>query len=171
MVIHSKKAWQHLGLILLGCLLWFSGLACGGSQNIVQSRSSDTPTIVIPFLPTAPPMPTIVIPFPPTLTPRPTPLPPMSLSTTALNPNSSTCTLDVSGNTHTCIVTLQLTGNEAVDWTETNNQNILVNPSSGTLNVNQTTQQVSLAALPCQNVTFTFSDSVGDNFYTDWTCP
>jgi len=164
MVIHLSKAWKCLGPILLGCVILSSGLACAsGPQNSTQTASSGTPTIVAPF-PT--PTPTIVAPFP-----TPTPTPPMSLSPTAINPSSNACSLDASGNTYTCIVTLQLTGFESVNWTETNDQNIQVNPPSGSLDANQTMQQVSLEALPCQHITFTFSDSIGDTFYTDWTCP
>lgn len=193
MLFSSRYVGRHLALILLVCILTYIMDACAaGPQNTTSSitQASPTPTPVAPFPTSAPtptpvapfPTPTPVVPFPmptptptpvapfPTPTPIPTQTPPMSLNPTSIDPTSSACTRDASGSTFTCVVVLQLAHTDSVTWSETNDRNIQVNPSSGSLTTNQPTQQVSLMALPCQSITFTFSDTIGDTYYVNWTC-
>ena len=159
----------------------------GGNVTIpvtLTLLSGTTPTPSSSPSPALSPSPTsIPSPTPsPTLSPSPTPSPTLSPSPTLtpvlqvapgnIDPTSSSCSQNSDG-TYTCAVTLSESTPGNLNWfapAGTGSTTITFSPASGQLTPAQTSQQVTIASIPCASNSFTFADQNNNTATVNWSC-
>jgi len=142
----------------------------GGSVTFTIGSSSVTVNVKSTRLPSTQPVATNT----PTATP-PTPTPTsQSAPTWSVNPTSldtKSCSSNVDTSTWNCQVTLTEDANSQVgiSWSPGGNANF--NPKGGTLSPGQS-QPVTISGIPCENNTFTFTDTNGraQSLSVSWSC-
>ncbi len=147
------------------------------SGNTPTPSSSPSPTVSpsptsIPSpspTPTLPPSPT------PTLPPSPTPtpvIPVIQVAPGTIDTTSSSCSQNRDG-TYTCAVTVSESAPGNLNWfapTGIGGTNITFSPSSGQLSSSLTSQQVTIASIPCASNSFTFVDQNNKTATVNWSC-
>lgn len=139
---------------------------------------SPSPTLSPTTIPSPSPSPsptTIPSPSPtpsPTVPPSPTPTPVIQAAPGAMDPTSSGCSQNSDG-TYTCAVTLSESAPGNLGWfapTGIGSASITFTPSNGQFTPSTTSQQVTIASIPCANYSFTFTDQNNATATVNWSC-
>jgi hypothetical protein len=88
---------------------------------------------------------------------------------TSLDQNSSSCTANSDG-TYGCTVTVSETPAGTLSWSASSDVGGSINPQSGQLTPGQSSQTVTIASIPCQNGTFTFTFTGSNTVQVSWSC-
>ncbi len=140
------------------------------SSNTPTPSSSPSPT-VSPS-PTSIPSPSPTISLTPSPTVSPPPMPVIQVAPGALDQTSSSCSQNSDG-TYTCAVTLSESAPGNLNWlapTRIGSTTITFSPSSGQFTSTLTSQQVTIASIPCASTSFTFTDQNNHTATVNWSC-
>jgi Viral BACON domain/Flagellar-associated PapD-like len=138
--------------------------------NTPTPSPSPSPTSIPSPSPTPSPTPS---PSPtPTLSPSPTPTPVIQVAPVNIDQTSSSCSQNSDG-TYTCAVTVSESTPGNLNWfapTGIGSAKITFSPASGQFSPGLTSQQVTIASIPCASNSFTFVDQNNTTATVKWSC-